>query len=85
MLNYLLNGIVGGADPKSNPRLEQELARAKAGCLKHRPFIWLRCLENMTKDAVNRAIARGEPRTLGKDLSEMTFEVILPGGIAVVV
>lgn len=39
----------------------------------------------MTKDAVNRAIARGEPRTLGKDLSEMTYEVIFPGGIAVVV
>jgi transcriptional/translational regulatory protein YebC/TACO1 len=39
----------------------------------------------MTKDAVNRAIARGEPRAVGKDLSEMTYEVMLPGGIAVVV
>ena len=39
----------------------------------------------MTKDAVKRAIARGEPRTLGENLSEMTYEMILPGGIAVVV
>ena len=38
----------------------------------------------MTKDAVKRAIARGERRTLGKELSEMTYEALLPGGIALV-
>lgn len=70
-----------------NPILDwnKNLHAQKQVCLKHLPLTQLRCLENMTKDAVNRAIARGEPRTLGKDLSEMIYEVILPGGIAVVV
>jgi len=40
--------------------------------------------ENMTKDAINRAIARGEPRTVAGDVSFVTYEVMLPGGVALV-
>lgn len=41
-------------------------------------------VENMKKDSMTRAIARGEPRAMGKDLSTMTYEVMIPGGIAMV-
>ena len=36
----------------------------------------------MTKDTISRAIARGGPRELGSDLSRLTYEVVMPGGIA---
>jgi transcriptional/translational regulatory protein YebC/TACO1 len=38
----------------------------------------------MTKDVIERAIGRGEPRTLASSLSPVTYEVMLPGGIAVI-
>ena len=40
---------------------------------------------NMTKHTIERAIARGEPRTLAEGMSAVTYEAMLPGGIAVVV
>jgi transcriptional/translational regulatory protein YebC/TACO1 len=39
----------------------------------------------MPKQTLERAIARGEPRTLAEGMSAMTYEAMLPGGIAVVV
>jgi transcriptional/translational regulatory protein YebC/TACO1 len=40
--------------------------------------------ENMTKDAINRAIARGEPKAMGSNVSSVTYEVMLSGGVALV-
>jgi len=39
----------------------------------------------MTKETIERAIAKGERRTLGAALLPVTYEVMLPGGIAMVV
>ena len=76
---------MGGPDPKSNPRLEQELAHAKAG-LVLRGSILSFCLivENMTKEVIERAIAKGEPRGLAQGMFAMTYEAMLPGGIALI-
>jgi len=40
--------------------------------------------ENMSKETISRAIARGEPKTLGNNVSFVTYEVMLPGGVALV-
>jgi transcriptional/translational regulatory protein YebC/TACO1 len=41
--------------------------------------------ENIPKQVINRAIARGEPRTMGIDVSVVTYEIMLAGGVALVV
>lgn len=74
---------MGGADPGTNPRLGQELAHAKAGLFNH--VLSDAYAENMSKDQINRAIARGEPRAPGGDLVSLTYEVMLPGGVAMIV
>lgn len=40
--------------------------------------------ENMPKVAIERAIAKGEPRALGQGIFPMTYEAMLPGGVALV-
>jgi len=42
------------------------------------------CVANMTKDTIERAIARGEPKMLGSGFSYTTYEVMLPNTISVV-
>jgi len=74
---------VGGTDPGTNPRLGQELAHAKAGLFNY--VLSDAYAENMSKDQINRAIARGGPRASGRDLVSLTFEVMLPGGVAMIV
>jgi transcriptional/translational regulatory protein YebC/TACO1 len=39
----------------------------------------------MPKQAIERAIARGEPRALAVGMASVTYEAMLPGGIAVIV
>lgn len=38
----------------------------------------------MPKVAIERAIAKGEPRALGQGMFSMTYEAMLPGGVALV-
>jgi transcriptional/translational regulatory protein YebC/TACO1 len=40
--------------------------------------------ENMPKVAIERAIAKGEPRALAQGMFSMTYEAMLPGGVALV-
>jgi transcriptional/translational regulatory protein YebC/TACO1 len=63
--------------------LERELVHAKSGVLDI-IFLLIRLMltESMTKEAIYRAIARGGRPALGKDLQAMTYEVMLPGGMA---
>jgi transcriptional/translational regulatory protein YebC/TACO1 len=72
---------VGGIT--SNPRLDMELAHAKAGT-SGLTRMKLKYLENMPKAAIERAIAKGEPRALAQGMFSMTYEAMLPGGIALV-
>jgi len=73
---------VGGSDPNVNPRLAQELEHAKSGMRLQAPLQLT--LENMSKDSIGRAIARGQPRSLGSDLVHTTYEAVLPGGVAII-
>jgi transcriptional/translational regulatory protein YebC/TACO1 len=50
----------GGGDEDSNPKLKLAIAKAKA--------------ENMPKDNIDRAIARGSGKGDGAEMEEMTFE-----------
>jgi transcriptional/translational regulatory protein YebC/TACO1 len=72
---------VGGPDPKRNARLDLELRVAKAGTCQNRVDL---IEENMTKETIARAIARGGPRQSGTDLNPLTYEAVLPGGISFV-
>lgn len=81
---------VGGTDPKTNPRLEQELVHAKAGAylttgtaFPHL-IIALTILVNMTKQGIERAVTKGEPRALAEGTFSVTYEAMFPGGIAVI-
>jgi transcriptional/translational regulatory protein YebC/TACO1 len=38
----------------------------------------------MTKETITRAIARGGPRESGTDLTPLTYEAVLPGGLSFV-
>jgi transcriptional/translational regulatory protein YebC/TACO1 len=62
--------------------LQQEILAAKTGTLPGLPVAVYLIAENMTKETITRAIARGGPRELGSELSDLTYEAVLPGGIA---
>ena len=61
----------GGGDPEGNPRLRTAIAAAKA--------------ENMPKDNISRAIAKGSGGVEGETYEEILYEGYGPGGVAVLV
>ena len=61
----------GGGDEDSNPKLKLAIAKAKA--------------ENMPKDNIDRAIARGTGKGDGAEMEEMTFEGYGLDGVAFIV
>ena len=61
----------GGGDPEGNPRLRSAIAAAKA--------------ENMPKDNIARAIAKGTGGGDGDAYEEILYEGYGPGGVAVLV
>ena len=64
---------VGGADPGSNFRLEQALAKARAA--------------NMPKNTIERSIQRGSGGSPGADetLEELTYEAYGPAGVGLLI
>jgi YebC/PmpR family DNA-binding regulatory protein len=61
----------GGGDPEGNPRLRSAIATAKA--------------ENMPKDNIARAIAKGTGDIAGEIYDEIMYEGYGPGGVAILV
>ncbi len=61
----------GGPAPEDNPRLRAAVDKALGA--------------NMTRDTVDRAIARGAGTNEADDMEELTYEGYAPGGIAVLV
>lgn len=61
----------GGGDPDGNPRLRSAIATAKT--------------ENMPKDNISRAIAKGSGGVDGDAYEEILYEGYGPGGVAVLV
>jgi YebC/PmpR family DNA-binding regulatory protein len=61
----------GGPEPADNPRLRAAVDKALGA--------------NMTRDTVDRAIARGAGTNEADDMEELTYEGYAPGGIAVLV
>jgi YebC/PmpR family DNA-binding regulatory protein len=61
----------GGGDPDGNPRLRSAIATAKT--------------ENMPKDNISRAIAKGSGGVDGDVYEEILYEGYGPGGVAVLV
>lgn len=61
----------GGGDPDANPRLRTAIDKALGA--------------NMTRDTVDRAIARGTGDMEGVDIEEIRYEGYAPSGIAVLV
>ena len=62
---------IGGGDPDGNPRLRAAIAAAK--------------LENMPKDNIQRAIAKGAGESGGSNLEEVMYEGYGPEGVAIMV
>ena len=60
-----------GADPDANPRLRAAIAAAKSA--------------NMTKDTLERAIARGSGEGGSDNFEEIRYEGYGPGGVAIIV
>ena len=61
----------GGASAEDNPRLRAAVDKALGA--------------NMTRDTIDRAIARGAGTSDADDMEELTYEGYAPGGIAVLV
>lgn len=61
----------GGPLPEDNPRLRAAVDKALAS--------------NMTRDTIDRAIARGAGTNEADDVEELTYEGYAPGGVAVLV
>ncbi len=61
----------GGADPSGNPRLRSAIATARSN--------------NMPKDNIDRAIARGAGDSDGANFEEIRYEGYGPGGVALIV
>lgn len=61
----------GGPNPEDNPRLRAAVDKALGA--------------NMTRDTVDRAIARGAGTNEADNMEELTYEGYAPGGIAVLV
>ena len=62
---------IGGPDPASNPRLRAAVDKALAN--------------NMTRDTLNRAIARGAGNDENDNMESIVYEGYGPGGTAVMV
>jgi YebC/PmpR family DNA-binding regulatory protein len=62
---------LGGADPASNARLRKALDDARAA--------------NVTKDTIQRAMARASGPSEGADFEDLVYEGYGPGGVAVLV
>jgi YebC/PmpR family DNA-binding regulatory protein len=62
---------IGGGDPDGNPRLRAAIAAAKQ--------------ENMPKDNIQRAIAKGAGESGGSNLEEVIYEGYGPEGVAIMV
>ena len=62
---------LGGGDPEGNPRLRAAIAAAKQ--------------ENMPKDNIQRAIAKGAGESGGSNLEEVIYEGYGPEGVAIMV
>ena len=61
----------GGATPEDNPSLRTAIAKALGA--------------NMTRDTIDRAIAKGAGTAGGEGLEEITYEGYGPGGVALLV
>jgi YebC/PmpR family DNA-binding regulatory protein len=61
----------GGPNPEDNPRLRAAVDKALGA--------------NMTRDTIDRAIARGAGTNEADNMEELTYEGYAPGGIAVLV
>ena len=61
----------GGGDPGSNPRLRLALDKALGA--------------NMSRDIIDRAVARGAGAADTDDMVELSYEGYGPGGVAVMV
>ena len=61
----------GGPAPEDNPRLRTAIDKALGS--------------NMTRDTIERAVARGAGTNDADDMEELTYEGYAPGGIAVLV
>jgi YebC/PmpR family DNA-binding regulatory protein len=61
----------GGPSPEDNPRLRAAVDKALGA--------------NMTRDTIDRAIARGAGTNDADDMEELTYEGYAPGGVAVLV
>ena len=61
----------GGPDPSGNPRLRSAITTARSN--------------NMPKDNMDRAIARGAGDTDGANFEEIRYEGYGPGGVALIV
>ena len=61
----------GGAAPEDNPRLRAAVDKALGA--------------NMTRDTIDRAIARGAGNNDADNMEELTYEGYAPGGVAVLV
>mgnify|MGYP001550806824 FL=1 len=61
----------GGPLPEDNPRLRAAVDKALGA--------------NMTRDTIDRAIARGAGTNEADDMEELTYEGYAPGGIAVLI
>jgi YebC/PmpR family DNA-binding regulatory protein len=61
----------GGPEPADNPRLRAAVDKALGA--------------NMTRDTVDRAIARGAGTNDADDMEELTYEGYAPGGVAILV
>ena len=61
----------GGGEPADNPRLRAAVDKALGA--------------NMTRDTVDRAIARGAGTGDADDMEELTYEGYAPGGVAVLI
>jgi len=62
---------LGGAEPNDNPRLRAVLDKALSA--------------NMSRDVIDRAIARGAGTDEAENVEELTYEGYAPGGVAVLV
>ncbi|MCL4104417.1 UNVERIFIED_CONTAM: hypothetical protein GTU68_047379 [Idotea baltica] len=61
----------GGPSPEDNPRLRTAIDKALGS--------------NMTRDTIDRAVARGAGTNDTDDMEELTYEGYAPGGIAVLI
>jgi len=66
-----ISAKLGGGDASANPRLRAAIDKAMG--------------ENMTRDVVNRAIARGVGGDAGDNMEDIRYEGYGPGGVAVMV